>query len=171
MPRKPEWLQYVSTAIEQLHSFPAPVVDRGTLEKLLHVHRRDAIRLMHRFGGYQANRTFLIDRHDLLQQLSAIEKGEAYQGERKRRHRLEASLQPSKAITAASGVWKRKLAELPPGTRFSPGLLEIEFGNAEQLLERLFELAQAIHNDYEQFESLIRDFVPISSPASGNACT
>jgi hypothetical protein len=49
--------------------------------------------------------------------------------------------------------------------------LEIEFENAEQLLERLFELARAIHNDYERFAQLISHFVPISSPMGGKTCT
>jgi hypothetical protein len=161
MPRKAEWLQYVTSAIEQLHAFPAPVIDRATLEKLLQVHRRDAIRLMHRFGGYQTSRTFLIGRLALLQQLESIARGEPYQNEMKRRQKLQSSLKPRKTILAARDVWDRKLAELPPGTRFKSGILEIEFQNAEQLLERLFELAQAIHNDYEQFEALITRFVPI----------
>jgi hypothetical protein len=171
MPRKPEWLQNVTTAIEQLQDFPAPVVDRGTLEKLLRVRRRDAIRLMHHFGGYQTSRTFLIDRVSLVAQLAAIEKGEPYQVEMKRRQRLQASLKPRKTVPVTSGIQQPNLEELPPGTRFTPGILEIEFKNAEQLLERLFALAQAIHNDYEQFEQLIANFVPISSPTSGNTCT
>src|SRR6185295_7622278 len=171
MPRKPEWLQNVTPAIEQLQAFSAPVIDRGTLEKLLQVRRREAIRLMHRFGGYQSSRTFLIDRVSLLEQLEAIEKGETYQDEKKRRERLQASLKPRKTILAAPDVWERQLDELPPGTRFTTGLLEIEFENAEQLLERLFELAQAIHNDYERFDQLISHFVPISPPTGGKTCT
>ncbi len=63
-------------------------------------------------------------------------------------------------------VRERKLAQLPPGIRFQTGVLEIEFQNAAQLLGSLFELAQAIHNDYQQFEALIAQFVPIC-PATG----
>ena len=161
MPRKPEWLQNLTSAIQELQSFHAPVVDRATLEKLLQV-RRQAIRLMHRFGGYQANCTFLIDRLDLLQQFGAIAVGETHQCEIQRRQRLVASLRPRKTIRVATDVWERKLTELPPGTSIRPGILEIEFENADQLLGRLFELAQAIHNDYERFESLVACFVPIS---------
>jgi hypothetical protein len=171
MPRKPEWLQNVTSAIQELHAFPAPVVDRATLEKLLNVRRREAIRLMHRFGGYQTSRTFLVDRLELMNQLEAIQRGETHQAEMQRRQRLDASLKPRKTIPVTPDVWKLKLAELPQGTRFRPGLLEIEFQTADQLLGRLFELAQALHNDYEQFETLISHFVPISSPAGGKACT
>lgn len=171
MPRKPEWLQNVTSAIQQLHDFPAPVVDRATLEKLLHVRRREAIRLMHRFSGYQAGRTFLVDRLDLVKQLEAIERGETYQVEFRRRQRLETSLRPRKTIPVSPDVWERKLAELPSGVRFAPGVLEIEFQSAEQLLERLFEFARAIHNDQEQFEAIISRFVPSLPIVGGKACT
>ena len=171
MPRKPEWLQHVTSAIQELQSFPAPVVDRATLEKLLQVRRRQAIRLMHRFGGYQTSRTFLIDRLDLLQQFEAIAAGETHERETQRRQRLIASLRPRKSIRVATDVRELKLTALPPGTHVRPGVLEIEFTNADQLLGRLFELAQAIHNDYDRFESLIACFVPISYHSGGKACT
>ena len=170
MPRKPEWLQNVTSAIEELHHFPAPVVDRATFEKLLHIQRRQAIRLMHRFGGYQAGRTFLVGRLELIQQLKAIQQGETHHVEMQRRQRLETSLRPRKTIPVAPDVWEHKLTELPRGIRLKPGILEIEFENANQLLERLFELAQSIHNDYEQFETMISHFVPISPPTGGKAC-
>ena len=68
---------------------------------------------MHRFGGYQANCTFLIDRLDLLQQFGAIAAGETHQREIQRRQRLVASLMPRKTIRVATDVWERKLTELP----------------------------------------------------------
>lgn len=171
MPRKSEWLQHVTSAIEQLHDFPAPVVDRATLEQLLQVRRRQAIRLMHRFGGYQTSRTYLIDRTELLKQLQTIAAGETHQGEIQRQQRLIASLRPRKSIRVAIDVWDRQFTELPPGTVIRPGILEIEFKTADELLGRLFALAQAIHNDYEGFETLIAGFVPISLHSDGKACT
>ena len=163
MPRKSEWLQNVTSAIEQLQAFPAPVVDRATLEKLLQIRRRQAIRLMHRFGGFQAGRTYLIDRSSLLQQFEAIAAGKTHQAEIERRQRLIASLKPRKTIRVANDIWERKLEDLPLGTHIRPGILEIEFTTSDELLGRLFELAQAIHNDYDRFATLIASFVPISS--------
>ncbi len=66
MPRSPQWFHQLASALAQLQTFPAPVVDRASLEMLLKVSRRSAIRLMHQFGGYQAGRTFLIRREDLI---------------------------------------------------------------------------------------------------------
>jgi len=50
----------------------APVIDRATFEKLFGVRRRRAIQLLHFFGGYQADRTFLLDRRELLRQLEPL---------------------------------------------------------------------------------------------------
>ncbi len=62
---------------------------------------------MHRFGGYQANCTFLIDRLDLLQQFGAIAAGETHQREIQRRQRLIASLMPRKTIRVATDVQRQ----------------------------------------------------------------
>src|SRR5882724_5591445 len=127
MPRQPEWYQQFPTALAMIRTFPAPVVDRAGLETLLHVSRRAAIRLMHRFGGYQAGRTFLIAREDLLRQLEAIQKGDPYQWESRRRERLDHALQKKIVIQVTSGVEGRKLLNLPPGVELERRRLEIRF--------------------------------------------
>ena len=47
--------------------------------RLLGLHRRPAIRLMHRLGGYQSGRTFLIETQKLIGALEEIASGEAFQ--------------------------------------------------------------------------------------------
>src|SRR6267378_3797825 len=84
MPRKAEWWQHIPFALEQLRSSTLPVIDRAGLETLLNVHRRDAIRLMHRFGGYQAGRTFLIDRVQLIARLEHLISTDDYSYEKRR---------------------------------------------------------------------------------------
>ncbi len=74
-------------------AFPAPVVDRASLEKLLKVSRRSAIRLLHQFGGYQAGRTFLIRREDLIAALERVQSGETFSYEVRRRVRLAEDLE------------------------------------------------------------------------------
>lgn len=136
-------------------TFPAPVVDRAGLETLLHVSRRAAIRLMHRFGGYQAGRTFLIAREDLARQLEAIRDGDNYQWESRRRERLDRALQKRIVIQVTSGVKDRTLLNLPSGVELERRKLEIRFESTEELLRRLFEFSQAISGDYESFCSWI----------------
>src|SRR5258707_7492315 len=113
MPRKPEWYQQLPAALAMIRTFPAPVVDRAGLETLLHVSRRAAIRLMHRFGGYQAGRTFLIAREDLLRQLAAIRDSDTYQWGCRRRERLDQALQQRIVIHVTPEVKRRKLENLP----------------------------------------------------------
>ena len=67
MPAKAQWLLQIPEIVSLLETFDVPVVDRGTIERLFGLRRRRAIELMHRFGGYQAGRTFLIDRHLLIE--------------------------------------------------------------------------------------------------------
>jgi hypothetical protein len=47
---------------------------------------------------------------------------------------------------------RQRLPDLPPGVGLSPGELHIQFQSSEELLSKLFALAQAIANDYEAFE-------------------
>ena len=44
--------------------------------------------------------------------------------------------------------------DLSPGIRFAPGELRIEFSGSMDLLQKLFELSQAIANDQVRFEAL-----------------
>ena len=48
-----------------------------------------------------------------------------------------------------------KLANLPEGVSVARGRIEVRFDGAEDALERLFALAQALGNDYVRFEELV----------------
>lgn len=141
----------------------SPVIDRACVEALFGVRRRRAIELMHRFGGYQAGKTFFLDRTSLLRQLEAIGAGAPFRQERTRRRRLAEELErarralPGKAvrIAAPAEVFDRHLEDLP-GVRLGRGELRIEHAGAEDLLRRLLELAMAIQNDFERFEEICR---------------
>jgi hypothetical protein len=110
---------------------------------------------MHRFGGYQAGRTFLIAREDLLRQLEAIRDGDAYQWESRRRERLDQALQKRIVIQVTPEVRDRKLANLPSGVKLERRKLEIRFESMEELLRQLLEFSQVISNDYDSFCFLI----------------
>jgi hypothetical protein len=172
MPRKSQWLEQLPDALEELRRFRAPVVDRAILERVLRIHRRAAIRLMHRFGGFQAGRTFLIDRLQLIEKLQRIAGGEEFVTERDRRARLSDELERTRRliparqvrIATAADVRERLLKDLPAGIHLAPGELRIEFFGAEDLLRHLFELSQAMINDFDRFQEAVDD-VP-SGPAS-----
>lgn len=133
------------------------------LETLLGIHRRTAIRLMERFGGYQSGRTYLIARDALLRALQAVADGDAFQFETGRRERLLVKMEEMRRyrkaravkIPMAKDIWGREVAGLPATIRLAPGRLEITCTDPTDLLRQLMELAQAISNDYDGFEKLL----------------
>jgi hypothetical protein len=159
MPANALWLLKIPDIISQLEAFDVPVVDRSILEHLFGLRRRQAIELMHRFGGYQAGRTFLIDRHILIDHLRRISEGERFQREIRRKERLQQAVEEFRRHRAAArvkipvspDVFDRKLADLPPGVALEAGHLHIDFSGTEDLLSKLFELSQAASNDFDRF--------------------
>lgn len=157
MPRKSEWLLSLPFLCSQLKELSAPVVDRAMFEVLFGVRRRRAVQLMHRFGGFQSGKTFLIERSSLLRQLEALASSEDFGVESQRRERLSSQLDQVRQfaraarvkIAAGPEVYQTRMSSLPEGVRLDPGRLTIEFGSQEQLLERLFALSQALMNDFE----------------------
>jgi hypothetical protein len=162
MPSPPLWFQHVASALEALGELPFPVVDRAGVEKLLRVSRRTAIRLLHDFGGYQAGKTFLIGREELIAALESVRAGEPFQQEGRRRRRLEDDLDQSRRSLRARHV-KLPVAvdpgsgsSLPSGLRIvRSGVLEVEFASAEDLLGRLYELVRIAGQDLEAFDAVL----------------
>jgi len=168
MPRQAEWFQELPAALEALKELITPVIDRATLERLLRIHRRAAIRLMHRFGGYQAGKTFLISRPALIRQLKSVAVSNAYLIETARRERLSAELDRTRRLSFARTVLidaapdrrERLLKDLPAGIHLKPGELHIEFSDAEDLLRRLYELSQAMVSDFARFRDAVEERQP-----------
>lgn len=163
MPRTAEWLGAIPDALEALAKFSAPVIDRPTLARLLGLHRRAAIRLMHRLAGYQSGRVFLIETRALVSALEAIAAGEPYRFESGRRERLGQALATAARETKARRIKipideerGREVSGLPGSIRLAPGRLEISCSDATDLLRQLMQLAEAVRDDYEAFEARLR---------------
>jgi hypothetical protein len=160
MPAKAQWLLRIPGILEELAALDVPVVDRAVCERLFRLRRRRAIDLMRCFGGYQAGRTFLIDRPKLAAQLEHIRDSQDFKMEWRRKERLADRLDALRrlqtgarvAIPVEPEVLSQRLPDLPAGIGLSPGELHIRFQTSEELLSKLFALAQAIANDYEAFE-------------------
>ena len=163
MPAKPEWLLRLPEIRAELEHLGVPVVDRAGIERIFGLRRRRAIELMHQFGGYQAGRTFLLDRTRLLEALEAVESREDYSVEKRRRERLGDVVEASREHLIAMRVRipvramaaRASLDRLAPGVLLMPGMLSIEFRHPVELLEKLYGLAQAISHDFERFEDLL----------------
>jgi hypothetical protein len=161
MPAKALWLLHIPDIIAMLEVFDVPVVDRSMVEHLFGLHRRRAIELLHRFGGYKAGQTFLVDRGVLIEHLRRLAEGEEFQAENRRRERLDHQIdQLRRHQTAARvripvqpDVRNRKVAGLSAGVALEAGHLHIEFSDTEDLLSKLFELSQAASNDFDRFRA------------------
>ena len=159
MPTKKTWLLRIPEIREELAGVEAPVVDRAVIERVFHLGRRRAIQLMHYFDGYQAGRTFLIDRLALLRQLEPLEAGVEFALEKRRRELLSESLEAAHqhlaaarvALSVEPGAPARRIGELPAGVQLQPGTLRVDFHKTEDLLAKLFELSKAAASDFEAF--------------------
>ena len=162
MPPQPQWLLRVPQILKQIRQLEVPVLDRASIEKLFGVKRWQAIQLLHRFGGYQIGKAFLVDRQELVDQLEAIRAGEAFTYEQQRRRRLAAELERVRKHLQAAAVKisvrpdaSYEVEGLPEAVHLRPGQLTVEFDGAEDLLAKLFELAQTASNDFEEFKTVI----------------
>jgi hypothetical protein len=161
MPAQPSWLLQLPQIQEELDAITAPVIDRSCIEKLFRVRRRRAIDLMHEFGGFLSGKTFLVEKGSVKRSLERIaEKG--YEFELGRRTRLVGELERVRKLLPARKVrlqvpaaaTENRMTDLPPGVHLRAGELRIEFHGTEDLLRHLFELSQAIVNDYKRFEEV-----------------
>ena len=164
MPSQAEWLLRLPEIRAALERIEAPVVDRAGIEKLFGVRRRRAIAMMHTLGGYQAGRTFLVERSALLARLAALEGAEDYHIEKRRRERLAGFVERSREHLCAAQVvipvrdatTTRTLTALGPGVDLCPGALHIEFTEPAELLEKLYGLSQAIAREFETFAAMAK---------------
>lgn len=155
MPAKPAWFLELPRILEEVRALPCPVLDRSAFERLFRVRRRQAIQLMHRFGGYQTGKTFLIDRLQLLAELERATASPDYAFEVRRKERLSDSLEKLERHRAAAQV---KIAipalsspafPFPADVHLIPGRLTVVFATPEDLLSKLFLLAQKMADDFE----------------------
>ena len=140
------------------------MVDRAGVEKLFGVSPRTAVRMMNRFGGYQTGKTFLIGREDLIDALECLQADETFGQELRRRRRVSEDLDRTRENLKARQVKlpvsavadPARASSLPSGMRVvRPGVLEVEFASAEDLLGRLWELVQMAGRDLGELDSAL----------------
>lgn len=158
MPMKKTWLLRLTEIREALTQMDTPVIDRAVFERLFGVRRRRAIQLMHYFSGYQAGRTFLIDRQALLRQLEPLEASTEFALEQRRRQRLIESLEKVRRSRAGARVVipvepAHNGTLLPDYVQLDRGTLWVEFENVEDLLSKLYKLSMAAAADFEAFRA------------------
>jgi hypothetical protein len=161
MPDQPSWIERVSEILASLNSAEAPpFLDRPAIETLFGLRRRQAIELLHRCGGYQVGKTFLVPREALVRFLEDPRYRWAASTETARFEHVRLALgqfrqqleQRRISIPATPDAFRLEFSGLPDGIRIEAGQLTVSFDQPSELLEKLFALARALANDYDTFE-------------------
>src|SRR3954469_6762021 len=164
MPAQPSWFPRLSEILTELRALETvPYLDRQAFERLFRVRDRRARVLMSRFRGVQIGNAWAIERHELIQALERIQRGEEFQWEQQRRQRVAELYEQAKRehparqveIPVTRQTRIRTLASLPSGIELGGNELRIRFSSFEELLTKLFELGQAVQNDFGSFEAFI----------------
>lgn len=165
MPARPAWHARVPDILEILRR-PAsstgrglpPVLDRASFESLFQVSRRQAIRLMQDFGGYQSGRTFLVERDVLIGRLVALTETGSVTRATERRQRILDSIRVARREEQARRVSlpapsPATASSLPRGVeRVASGCIQIRYSSATELLSRIVDLATSAAGDFESFQ-------------------
>ncbi len=179
MPAKCRWLINIPAIIERLSQMDIPVIDRMIFERVFEVRRRRAIDLMKRFGGgFECGNAGFLDRLKVIDQLRKLAAGDELERELQRKEHLGKRIDEASRYRSAAGVripispqaMDRSFPVLPDGVCLSGGKLVAEYTTAEQLLQRLFEVAQAAANNFDAFREAVEASVP-ANPAAENPPT
>ena len=159
MPAKPRWLLALPDAITQLEALDQDLLTRRDLERLFGVSKVRATQLMTAFGAGRTGHLLTLPRAALLRQLRRPLTRAAVRAEATRRDRVVTAIRQARLIGIRVAVPREareaRLAGLPDGVTVAPDRIEVRFGGAQDAVGRLFALAQALTNDYEQFETLV----------------
>jgi len=154
MPKPVDWTPLVPDALTALRQMTAPVVDRTTLETLLKIQRRTAIRLLHQLGGQQLGKTLLIPREQLIRELEAYLPRDAaampaYTASQIRRLHLEAESFRFPDVRVSE---RRTVERLPAAVQIELGRLTIEVADLRDLCAQLWVLLETCKDDWEGVE-------------------
>jgi hypothetical protein len=166
MPDQPFWYSRIPQIVTLLEDSTLPVLDRFSIEHLFGVRRRQALRIMASLGGYQAGRTSLVGRLELIAALrKLLLQNPSAETAVRRKQRIwrilcseEQHLRAKTVVIPPLGAPRGRLFDnLPAGVELTRGRLVITYREPVDLLQKLFSLSQAVANDYNAFEVLHLD--------------
>jgi hypothetical protein len=165
MPDKPTWCGHLDVVVEELRALPYPLVDRQTVERLLHVRRRRAQQILQPCVRQQIGANGLADREELIAHLRSLASGDSIYYESRRRQRLARTLsslnqawteRTQTFVEAPTMIVNQELADLPAGVLLRPGEIVVRFSTPVEALEKLLAVAMAAGNDLDGFERLVK---------------
>lgn len=148
------------------------------LGRIFRVSPRQALRIMNQFDPQSAGHSLWIARKELVTRLEELAASPDTRAEQRRRARVAEAVQQSRAAQQARHIelpvvltpgqlaatapptttattasdW---FAKLPGGIRLTPGRLEIAFETGEELLSKLFTLAQSVAANVDEFYAAV----------------
>ena len=159
MPATPRWLLAIPDAIRQLEALDRDLLTRRDLERLFGVSRARAATLMQTFGAEMTGYQRTLPRTKLLRQLRRHRTRAAFRGEATRRDQVVTAIRQARLtgirVAVPVEALAGRLASLPAGVHVARDRIEVRFSGAQEAVARLYALAQALTNDYEQFEALV----------------
>jgi hypothetical protein len=165
MPAQPAWFHRLDEILSELRALHISHLDRLACEKLFRVRQRRARQLMAGLPALRVGNAVAVERQALIARLEKIQAGERFARETSRRARLTEDLDRTRQLLAArrvrlpaaADVRQRSVRELGGGIELRPGELRIQFYGAEELAAKLFELSQAMANDWHAFAQAVED--------------
>jgi len=156
MSLRPAWYARLEAIRKEILERDVPFLDREAVEQLFGLGRRQALRLMKRMRGHQVGYAYLVDRADLLEHLAYLARSGRPRLEEQRKRRVLETLreleQERESLTTRVALPVRMVQGLPEGvSRVAPGRLAIDFSSPQELLGRLFALAEAAAGNFEEF--------------------
>lgn len=168
LPAQPAWFHRLEEILEELRALSISHLDRLAVQKLFRVRERRARQIMAGLPALQVGNAVAVERQALIARLEGVAAGDRFQWEMTRRARLIEDLVLTRRqlaarrvqIPASSDVRDRSVRELGGGIELRPGELRIQFHGAEDLAAKLFELSQAMANDWQAFTERVEDHSP-----------
>lgn len=165
MPAQPAWFHRLDEILEELRGLEISHLDRLAVQKLFRVRERRARQIMAGLPALQVGNAVAVERQALIERLKNTAAGNRFQWEMSRRTRLVEDLDRTRRdlaarrvrIPAAADVRDRRVRELGGGIELRPGELRIQFYGAEDLAAKLFEVSQAMANDWHAFAQTVED--------------
>ncbi len=171
LPSHPSWLERIPELLQTLNSDDAPPLLRRTeVEHLFGVRRRRAIALLHRCHAKGQRGELVAAREAVVAFLEGSRDDEAAARAQAQQQAVAQTLAdarralrlPTIPLPSPEALSALTFAGLPPGIHLTRERLSIDFATGQDLVEKLFALAQAFANDYESLEAALAGTHPES---------
>jgi len=176
LPLQPSWFRRIPALLATLQAEHAPEeLTRRDFEELFGVRRRRAILLLHRCNPLRRASGLVAARDSVVAYLAAqLDHEAAEQSAAQERQVAETLAEARRALTLPTiplpppkTLSAITFAGLPSDIELTRTNLSLTFSSAQDLIEKLFTLAQAFANDYESLENALTDAHPKKQAGHG----